>query len=95
MLYVLTYLEERGIDLERSEFNAESEAINSVYGLTMLIIPARRLLDATAPPTSAMTRFCCSTSAEADSYQAVSPPRPGAAAGRTSTVVGCAAWDTR
>ncbi|MET8091248.1 hypothetical protein [Micromonospora sp. NPDC005220] len=40
MLYVLTYLEERGIDLERSEFNAESEAINSAYGLTVLITPA-------------------------------------------------------
>jgi hypothetical protein len=40
MLYVLTYLEERGIDLERSEFHAESEAINSAYGLTVLITPA-------------------------------------------------------
>lgn len=49
MLYVLTYLDERGIDLEQSEFNAESEAINSVYGLTMLITPARRLLDQLDP----------------------------------------------
>ncbi|MFI6068672.1 hypothetical protein ACIA47_25865 [Micromonospora sp. NPDC051227] len=49
MLYVLTYLEERGIDLEPSEFNAESEAINSVHGLTTLITPARRLVDQLDP----------------------------------------------
>ncbi|WP_433311640.1 hypothetical protein ACQP0U_25370 [Micromonospora sp. CA-269861] len=49
MLYVLTYLEERGIDLEPSEFNAESEAINSAYGLTTLIAPARRLVDQLDP----------------------------------------------
>ncbi|GGO17582.1 hypothetical protein GCM10011576_31620 [Micromonospora parathelypteridis] len=50
LLYVLTYLEERGIDLERSEFNAESEAINSAYGLTILITPApERLLDQLDP----------------------------------------------
>ncbi|MEK8109733.1 hypothetical protein NKG94_45400 [Micromonospora sp. M12] len=40
MLYVLTYLEERGVDLEQSEFDVESEAINSAYGLTTLIPPA-------------------------------------------------------
>nr|WTA66418.1 hypothetical protein OHB51_28695 [Micromonospora sp. NBC_00855] len=49
MLYVLTYLEERGIDLEQSEFNAESEAINSVYGLTTLITPVPGLLDQLDP----------------------------------------------
>ncbi len=49
MLYVLTYLEERGIDLEQPEFNAESEAINSTYGLTTLITPARRLVDQLDP----------------------------------------------
>ncbi|MET7950794.1 hypothetical protein [Micromonospora sp. NPDC005324] len=49
MLYVLTYLEERGIDLEPSEFNAESEAINSAYGLTTLIAPAPTLLDQLNP----------------------------------------------
>ncbi|MEU1587493.1 hypothetical protein [Micromonospora sp. NPDC005710] len=49
MLYVLTYLEERGIDLESSEFNAESEAINSVYGLTTLIAPAQRLVEQLDP----------------------------------------------
>ncbi|MBQ0991194.1 hypothetical protein KBX08_13985 [Micromonospora sp. H61] len=49
MLYVLTYLEERGIDLDQSEFNAESEAINSAYGLTTLITPAAGLLDQLDP----------------------------------------------
>ncbi|MCG5452658.1 hypothetical protein [Micromonospora hortensis] len=49
MLYVLTYLEERGIDLEPSEFNAESEAINSAYGLTTLITPAPGLPDQLDP----------------------------------------------
>lgn len=49
MLYVLTYLEERGIDLEQSEFDAESEAITSVYGLTTLITPAPGLLDQLDP----------------------------------------------
>ncbi|MET7373968.1 hypothetical protein [Micromonospora arida] len=49
MLYVLTYLEERGIDLEQSEFNAESEAINSVHGLTTLITPAPGLPDQLDP----------------------------------------------
>ncbi|MEU1644257.1 hypothetical protein ABZ422_17135 [Micromonospora zamorensis] len=49
MLYVLTYLEERGIDLEPPEFNAESEAINSAYGLTTLITPAPGLLDQLDP----------------------------------------------
>ncbi|MCG5464132.1 hypothetical protein MED01_002295 [Micromonospora sp. MED01] len=44
MLYVLTYLEERGIDLEPPELHAESEAINSAYGLTTLITPAPRFL---------------------------------------------------
>ncbi|MEU8181570.1 hypothetical protein AB0B85_10505 [Micromonospora sp. NPDC049044] len=42
LLYVLTYLEERGVDLQLSEFDAESEAINSVHGLTVLITPAHR-----------------------------------------------------
>lgn len=49
MLYVLTYLEEGGIDLEQSEFSAESEAINSVYGLTTLIAPAPGLVDQLDP----------------------------------------------
>lgn len=49
MLYVLTYLEERGIDLEQSEFDAESESINSAYGLTSLITPAPGLLDQLDP----------------------------------------------
>ncbi|MEU7752847.1 hypothetical protein [Micromonospora sp. NPDC049171] len=49
MLYVLTYLDERGIDLEPSEFNAESEAINSAYGYTTLITPAPRLVDQLDP----------------------------------------------
>ncbi|MCG5443374.1 hypothetical protein NIE79_001178 [Micromonospora sp. NIE79] len=49
MLYVLTYLEERGIDLEPSEFNAESEAINSAYGLTTLITPAPGLSEQLDP----------------------------------------------
>ncbi|MET8261781.1 hypothetical protein [Micromonospora sp. NPDC005205] len=49
MLYVLTYLEERGIDLDPPEFNAESEAINSAYGLTTLITPAPGLLDQLDP----------------------------------------------
>ncbi|MCG5473020.1 hypothetical protein LADH09A_000904 [Micromonospora sp. LAH09] len=49
MLYVLTYLEERGIDLEQSEFNAESEAINSAYGLTTLITSAPGLVDQLDP----------------------------------------------
>ncbi|MFE9191273.1 hypothetical protein ACFYL6_16840 [Micromonospora sp. NPDC007208] len=49
MLYVLTYLEERGIDLEPPEFNAESEAITSAYGLTTLITPAPGLLDQLDP----------------------------------------------
>ncbi|MEU8155599.1 hypothetical protein AB0B94_18210 [Micromonospora sp. NPDC048986] len=49
MLYVLTYLEERGIDLEPPELNAESEAINSAYGLTTLITPAPGLLDQLDP----------------------------------------------
>ncbi|MBG6099934.1 hypothetical protein IW249_000348 [Micromonospora vinacea] len=49
MLYVLTYLEERGIDVEQSEFNAESEAINSAYGLTTLITPAPGLPDQLDP----------------------------------------------
>ncbi|KAB1922268.1 hypothetical protein AB0J94_26025 [Micromonospora noduli] len=49
MLYVLTYLEERGIDLEPSEFNAESEAINSAYGLTTLITPALGLSEQLDP----------------------------------------------
>ncbi|MBG6063775.1 hypothetical protein DDE19_10740 [Micromonospora ureilytica] len=49
MLYVLTYLEERGIDLEQPELNAESEAINSAYGLTTLVAPARRLVDQLDP----------------------------------------------
>ncbi|MEU8285548.1 hypothetical protein AB0C01_14550 [Micromonospora sp. NPDC048905] len=42
MLYVLTYLEERGVDLQQSEFDAESNAINSVLGFTVLITPAHR-----------------------------------------------------
>ncbi|MEU8422988.1 hypothetical protein AB0C15_19140 [Micromonospora sp. NPDC048835] len=49
MLYVLTYLEEHDINLESSELNAESEAINSSYGLTTLITPARGLLDQLDP----------------------------------------------
>ncbi|RAO35786.1 hypothetical protein PSN13_02209 [Micromonospora saelicesensis] len=49
MLYVLTYLEERGIDLESPEFNAESEAINSAYGLTTLITPAPGLSEQLDP----------------------------------------------
>ncbi|MET8040385.1 hypothetical protein ABZU25_05900 [Micromonospora sp. NPDC005215] len=50
MLYVLTYLEERGVELQQSEFDAESEAINSAHGLTVLITPAsRRLLDQLDP----------------------------------------------
>ncbi|WP_330438553.1 hypothetical protein OHB44_26555 [Micromonospora sp. NBC_00821] len=49
MLYVLTYLEERGIDLDQSELNAESEAINSAYGLTTLITPAPGLPDQLDP----------------------------------------------
>ncbi|MEV4823099.1 hypothetical protein [Micromonospora sp. NPDC049274] len=50
LLYVLTYLEERDIDLQRSEFEAESEAINSAYGLTVLITAAhKRFLDQLDP----------------------------------------------
>ncbi|MCX5121070.1 hypothetical protein OG992_28225 [Micromonospora sp. NBC_00362] len=49
MLYVLTYLEERGIDLDQSKLNAESEAINSAYGLTTLITPAPGLPDQLDP----------------------------------------------
>ncbi|WP_430497027.1 hypothetical protein ACQRWP_20675 [Micromonospora trifolii] len=49
MLYVLTYLEERGIDLDQPELNAESEAINSAYGLTTLITPAPGLSEQLDP----------------------------------------------
>ncbi|MEU4333797.1 hypothetical protein AB0F59_04125 [Micromonospora lupini] len=50
LLYVLTYLEERDIDLQQSEFEAESEAINSAYGLTVLITSAhKRFLDQLDP----------------------------------------------
>ncbi|WP_433126327.1 hypothetical protein ACQPWW_26725 [Micromonospora sp. CA-240977] len=50
LLYVLTYLEERGVDLQQSEFDAESDAINSALGLTVLITPAhRRFLDQLDP----------------------------------------------
>ncbi|MGW5559554.1 hypothetical protein ACWER9_20335 [Micromonospora sp. NPDC003944] len=50
LLYVLTYLQEHGIDLERSAFHAESEAINGAYGLTVLVTPApQRLLDQLDP----------------------------------------------
>ena len=50
MLYVLTYLDERDIDLERSEFHPESAAINGSYGMSLLIPPAdQELLDRLDP----------------------------------------------
>ncbi|WP_157740337.1 hypothetical protein [Micromonospora auratinigra] len=50
LLHVLTYLEDRDVDLERSEFDAESAAINEVHDLTVLITPAhKRFLDRLDP----------------------------------------------
>ncbi|MDH6468690.1 hypothetical protein M2303_002231 [Micromonospora sp. H404/HB375] len=50
MLHVLSYLEERDVDLEQSEFDAESAAINKVHDLTVLITPAhKRFLDQLDP----------------------------------------------
>jgi hypothetical protein len=50
MLQVLSYLEERDVDLERSEFDAEATAINKVDDLTVLITPAhKRFLDQLDP----------------------------------------------
>ncbi|MER7444474.1 hypothetical protein [Micromonospora avicenniae] len=50
MLHVLSYLAERDVDLEQSEFDAESAAINTVHDLTALITPAhKRFLDQLDP----------------------------------------------
>ncbi|MFG1838071.1 hypothetical protein ACGFH8_06495 [Micromonospora sp. NPDC049175] len=50
MLYVLTYLDERGVDLQQSEFDAESDAITSALGYTVLITPGhQQLLDQLDP----------------------------------------------
>ncbi|GAA4568080.1 hypothetical protein GCM10023176_21780 [Micromonospora coerulea] len=50
MLHVLSYLEERDVDLEQSEFDAESAAINKVHDLAVLITPAhKRFLDQLDP----------------------------------------------
>ncbi|MEE6262654.1 hypothetical protein [Plantactinospora sonchi] len=40
MLRVVTYLDERGVNLESSEFTAESAAISEAYGLSILITSA-------------------------------------------------------
>ncbi|MGC4815170.1 hypothetical protein ACLQ29_32050 [Micromonospora sp. DT228] len=50
MLYLLTYLDERGIDLQASEFDAESDAITSAHGYTVLITSGhQQLLDQLDP----------------------------------------------
>lgn len=50
MLHVLSYLEDRDVDLEHSEFDAESAAINKVDDLTVLITPThKRFLDQLDP----------------------------------------------
>ncbi|WP_446216558.1 hypothetical protein [Micromonospora sp. IBHARD004] len=50
MTDLLMYLEERGVDLQKSEFDGESAAINEVYDLTVLITPAhKRFLDQLDP----------------------------------------------
>lgn len=46
MLHVLSYLEDRDVDLEQSEFDVESAAVNNVHDLTVFITPAhKRFLD--------------------------------------------------
>ncbi|MEV6514742.1 hypothetical protein AB0M37_03040 [Micromonospora chalcea] len=46
----MSYLEERDVDLEQSEFDAESAALNKVHDLTVLITPAhKRFLDQLDP----------------------------------------------
>ncbi|MFC0033547.1 hypothetical protein ACFFMM_28890 [Micromonospora chaiyaphumensis] len=42
MLHVLSYLEEHGVDLEQSEFDAVSAAVNKVHDLTVFITPAHK-----------------------------------------------------
>ena len=50
MLHVLSYLEERGVDLSKSEFDGESATINKVYAFCVLITPAhKRYLDQLVP----------------------------------------------
>lgn len=50
MLHVLSYLEDRDVDLEQSEFDAESAAVNNVHDLTVFITPAhKRFLDQLDP----------------------------------------------
>ncbi|WP_144119814.1 hypothetical protein [Catellatospora sichuanensis] len=43
MVHLLTYLEDRGVDLFASEYRAESDVINSAYDLTVLMTPAHKV----------------------------------------------------
>lgn len=62
LLHILTYLEERGVDLEQSEFDAESAAINRVHDLTVLITPARKAFLNQLDPAGTARKNCPLTS---------------------------------
>ncbi|WP_155369330.1 hypothetical protein [Catellatospora vulcania] len=43
MLYLLTYLSDRGVDLFESEYGTESDVINSSYNLTVLMTSTHKV----------------------------------------------------